>query len=148
MRFAKSGATALAAMGLILASSTAFSEEVVVNARVTQWDPMVVFIKPGDSVSWTNMAGHNSESIPELSPEGGDSWQSKMGENVTQTFTKEGIYIYKCAPHISEGMVGAIVVGEGKPANLDAVYASPENKGMIGRTLRKVKKELEAKGIN
>ena len=35
------------------------------------------------------------------------------------------VYIYKCSPHMSLGMVGAIVVGEGKPANLDAIKSNP-----------------------
>ena len=41
-------------------------------------------------------------------------------------------------------MLGAIVVGKVPPANLDAIKAHPENKGMIGRAVRQLEKEVEA----
>jgi hypothetical protein len=44
-------------------------------------------------------------------------------------------------------MVGVVIVGDGRPANLDAIKDHPENKGMIARTFRKLVKELEAKGM-
>jgi hypothetical protein len=42
-------------------------------------------------------------------------------------------------------MIGAIVVGDPKPANLDAIIGHEENKGMIGRTIRKLKKAVDEK---
>jgi len=137
-------------IGLALAMSggAAVAAEHVVNAKLTSWDPMVVYVQPGDTVKWENMSGHNTESIAGLMPEGGDTWQSTLGEAYSHSFKTPGAYIYKCAPHFSSGMVGVVVVGDGKPANLDALKDSPENKGMIGRTYRKLVKELEGKGWN
>ncbi|MGH8538861.1 MAG: plastocyanin/azurin family copper-binding protein, partial [Gammaproteobacteria bacterium] len=80
-------------------------------------------------------------------PDGAQAWQSKMGEDFSVTLDAPGAYIYKCSPHVSLGMVGAIVVGEGKPENLAAVKSSPENKGMIGRAIRELDKALQAKGF-
>lgn len=134
-------------VGLAVSSGVAAAEEHVVTASVTQYQPAIIFIKPGDSVRWDNMAGHDTASIPGMIPDGAAEWHSSMGENYSHTFDKEGVYVYKCTPHVSTGMLGAVVVGEGRPANLDAVLNHPENKGMIGRTVRNLKKELAAKGI-
>lgn len=116
-----------------------------VKAAVTKFSPMVLFINPGDTVTWTNMAGHDTTSIDGMIPEGAEKWQSKMGEQFSHTFTVEGAYIYKCTPHASLGMISAVVVGSTTPANLDAIKAMPENKGMIGRTIRKLDKALTEK---
>ncbi len=124
---------------------TSAGEEHVVGTQVTAFVPMVIFIEPGDIVTWTNMAGHDTTSLEGMIPDGGETWQSKMGENYSVTLTVPGVYMYKCTPHASMGMIGAIVVGETPPANLDAILARPENKGMIGRAIRKLKKALEAR---
>lgn len=129
---------------------TAAAEEHVVKAVVTNWDPLVVFIKPGDSIRWTNMAGHDSASVEGMIPEGAATWHSKMGEEVVMTFDKPGAYIYKCTPHVSAGMVGAIVVGDGSPENLAQIDAAletvPDAKNMVARAIRKMKMELEKRG--
>jgi len=104
-------------------------------------------VQPGDSVKWDNMAGHNSESVDGMIPEGAEEWTSVLGETVSHTFKVPGAYIYKCAPHFSQGMVGVVIVGDGRPANLDAIKDHPGNKGMIARTFRKLLKEIEGKGM-
>jgi len=132
------------AIASALWSQIAAADVVEVKAVVTKFEPTVVFIKPGDSVKFTNMAGHDTASIEGMIPEGAQPWKSAMSEEITVTLDKEGAYVYKCTPHVGNGMLGAIVVGEGPPANLDAIKAHPENKGMIGRTIRQLEKELEA----
>jgi hypothetical protein len=42
-------------------------------------------------------------------------------------------------------MVGAIVVGPVPPANLESLANSPQNKGMIGRAIRKLNQAIEAR---
>ena len=64
-----------------------------------------------------------------------------MGENYQHTFEKEGIYVYKCTPHIGVGMGGAVIVGE--PTNLDAIK-SADVSGGVNRIVRQVIKEAEA----
>jgi len=136
-------ATALAAAG-------AAAQDHVVTAQVTNFEPMVLFVEPGDSVTWTNMAGHDTASIEGMIPEGAKAWHSKMGEQYTVTFEQEGAYVYKCTPHVATGMVGTVIVGGGDPGNLDAIDAALEDvpvaKNMIARAIRKMKKQLEQRG--
>lgn len=113
-----------------------------ITTQVTKFVPMVLFIEPGDTVTWTNMAGHDATSIEGMIPEGAEGWQSKMGETYSHTFTVPGAYVYKCNPHASMGMIGSIVVGERQPANLASIEANPENKGMVGRAVRMLKQKL------
>ena len=70
-----------------------------------------------------------------------------MGENFTITVGKEGAYVYQCTPHVGAGMVGAIVVGNDVPSNLEAVEKHPQNKGMVGHGIRKLKQALKTKGM-
>lgn len=144
MRIAKFCLPGLFAL-MAMTSTTAMAEDHEIKAQVTKWVPMVLFIQPGDKVTWSNMAGHDTVSIEGMIPEGAEPWQGKMGEIFTHTFEKEGAYIYKCNPHSSLGMIGAVIVGDPHPANLAALEAHPDNKGMIGRTIRKMVKEIESK---
>lgn len=140
----------LAVLGLVGALGCALpasAAEHVVTAKATAWEPMVIFIQPGDSVRFVNMAGHNTASIDDMIPAGAATWESTLGEDASVTFEQPGAYIYKCVPHVSQGMVGAIIVGDGTPGNLDALEASPENKSTVARTVRKMKAELQAKGM-
>ena len=123
-------------------------QEHIVKGVITQWQPLVTFAQPGDTIKFTNMAGHDTASMEGMIPEGATSWQSKLGEEAfTVTVDKEGAYVYKCNPHITTGMVGVIVVGDRNPANLAQLE---ENAGsvkiggnMVKRALRKLKKQLE-----
>jgi pseudoazurin len=124
----------------------AFADTVEVKGVVTKWDPSVVFIKPGDTVKFTGMAGHDSAAYEGMVPDGAEAWHSKMGdEGFTVTLSKEGAYLYKCTPHESLGMVGAIVVGDKAPANLDAIKGNPKNKGMVGRAVKDLEAKVQAK---
>jgi pseudoazurin len=131
---------------LVTAFSTNVSaEEHVIKAAVTAFRPLVVNAQPGDTIVWQNMAGHDTTTMKGMLPEGAEAWHSKMGEIFSITVEKEGIYLYKCTPHASMGMMGAIVVG-GNTDNLESIKsgvdASGEPKGMVKRVIRKVEKEL------
>lgn len=136
--------------GLIFAAvvaQNANAEQLKVKAVITQWQPLVLFAQPGDTVTFTNMAGHDTTSLEGMIPEGAKAWGSKMGEEAfTITLEKEGAYIYKCTPHISTGMVGAIIVGNGDPENLEAIETSLPNvsvgRNMVNRTIKKTKQAL------
>ena len=89
--------------------------------RVMQFEPAFLKIAPGDTVTFVNADnGHNSESIPEMVPEGAEPWAGKINEEIKVTFAQEGVYLYRCKPHFAMGMVGLIQVGD-SPANLEAV---------------------------
>ena len=83
---------------------TAKSEEHVVTANLTSFNPLVVFAMPGDTIRWTNMTGHDTESIDGMILTGAQKWRSKLGEDHFIVLDKDGAYIYKCNPHIASGM--------------------------------------------
>jgi pseudoazurin len=83
--------------------------------------PRIVVAKPGDTIRFVATdRGHNSESIPEMMPEGTDVWAGDINDGVEITLDTPGFYGYKCTPHASVGMVGLIVVqGDGMMDNLE-----------------------------
>ncbi len=83
------------------------------------FEPAGLRIAPGDTVTFIPTdKGHNVESMKEVMPDGAEAFKGGMGKEVVVTFTQEGLYGIKCLPHFGMGMVAAIVVGEGEPANL------------------------------
>jgi pseudoazurin len=82
------------------------------------FEPNLLRIKPGDSVTFIPAdMGHNVESITGMLPAGATPFKGSMSKALTVTFSKPGIYGFKCGPHAGMGMVGVIVVGN-KPNNL------------------------------
>jgi pseudoazurin len=97
------------------------------EGRPMQFEPAFLKIAPGDTVTFVPAdKTHNSESLADAIPEGGEPWKGKINEQITVTLNQEGLYGYKCMPHLALGMVGLIQVGE-STANQDAVTAA---KGM------------------
>ena len=100
------------------------------NGQMMVFKPAVLKINPGDTVTWkaTN-PGHNTASINEMSPDSSLQWDGKINEELKITFTKEGVYGYKCTPHYILGMVGVVSVGD-NTTNLSAAsaYAADEEK--------------------
>ncbi len=135
---------------LLAAGSYAQAEEHVVQAVITQWRPMVTFAKPGDTIRFKGMAGHDTQTIDGMIPEGATPWKAKLGEEgFTATVDKEGAWIFKCNPHMTTGMVGVVVVGDARPpANRAALEtALPEvkvGKNMVQRALKKMDQALES----
>lgn len=136
-----------------LTASVGASADATVNAVGVKFEPLVAYVQPGESVSWTSMEAHNVETLNTMIPEGGIEFNSPIGENVTETFDTAGIYVYKCTPHWGARMGGVVVVG--KPGNaqeiLDAYLAAIEDdraallpaKGLI----KKAGKDMEEKGF-
>ena len=137
-------------IGTILAaftalSTTAMAADHVVKAQVTAFNPIVIKVAPGDTVSWTGMSGHISNTIftdktgkHEYIPAGAEGWTSAMGANYsTNPLTVEGVYFYKCDPHWGAGMGGVIIVGE--PTNLQEVVDT-KPKGALKRLVKKAQK--------
>ncbi len=134
----------------LFAVSSAYAEEHIVKGVVTQWQPLVTFAQPGDTVRFTGMTGHDTQTIEGMFPAGAQGWKSKLGEeSFSISLEQEGAYVYKCAPHVSTGMVGVIVVGDARPpANLAQLEANLQEvkvaKNMVNRALKKMKKAIEA----
>ncbi|WP_225741291.1 plastocyanin/azurin family copper-binding protein [Halorussus halophilus] len=90
--------------------------------------PEEVQISVGDTVRWTfESEGHNVTAKSEASskvqlPEGAEPFATyegnrsfmivEVGETFEHTFTVPGTYVYVCAPHEDQGMVGRVVVSE------------------------------------
>jgi pseudoazurin len=108
------------------------------------FDPSYLHVQPGDSVTFESSdQGHNSESV--AIPEGAKAWKSDISQALTVTFTKQGVYLYQCAPHALFGMVGVIQVG--KVPNKDAVLKAADelehkqlmNQGRISGLMKQIK---------
>lgn len=113
----------------------------IVTAQGLKFEPLVTVIAAGDTVAWENMSSHDTQAFADLIPQGTEVWHSSMGENYQRTFTQEGIYIYKCTPHIGAGMGGVVIVGN--PVNLDSIKAATV-KGAAKRLVKKAIKAAEA----
>ena len=94
------------------------------------FEPAVIKISKGDTVNFvaTDMA-HNSASLDGMIPAGADSWNGALSQDISITFTEEGVYVYQCTPHAMMAMVGVIQVGDA--VNLDAVKAEASQKKSI-----------------
>ena len=83
------------------------------DGQMMVFKPAVLKINPGDTVTWkASNPGHNTASINEMSPDNALQWDGKINEEVKITFSKEGVYGYKCTPHYILGMVGIVSVGD------------------------------------
>ena len=94
-------------------------------------------VDAGQSIEWVAKdKGHNVEMIQ--GPDGATlPKKSKLSENVTITFDKPGIYLYKCTPHVGMGMIGIVVVG-GDTSNKEAISKVK----LAGKAKKKRKKLL------
>ncbi|UHQ96086.1 plastocyanin/azurin family copper-binding protein [Natrinema halophilum] len=93
------------------------------NDSGTHFDPHVVRIEPGESVTWTLESGSHTTTAyasandrPQRIPDDAEAWDSgTISEQETtfeHTFETEGIYDYYCSPHERSGMIGSVVVGD------------------------------------
>ena len=94
------------------------------------FEPAVIKISKGDTVNFvaTDMS-HNSASLDGMIPAGANSWNGALSQDISITFTEEGVYVYQCTPHAMMAMVGVIQVGDA--VNLDAVKAEAGQKKSI-----------------
>src|SRR5690554_6540169 len=71
------------------------------------FEPGFVKAAPGDTVTFVAAdASHDATAV--FGPEGAELWAGAINEGLTVTLDKEGVYIYKCTPHLALGMVGVI----------------------------------------
>ena len=137
MKFAFRIGAALA--GLVLAAAPAAAKEYQVkmlnkgsDGSLMVFEPAYLKVAPGDSVKFlATQKGHNAESLPGMAPAGAAAFKGKIDEEITVKFTKEGVYGYKCLPHLGMGMVGVIQVG--KPGNKAAVITATQKLPGLGK---------------
>lgn len=130
-----------------LASSSAFAANVEIKGAGVAFAPAVVFAQVGDTLSFRNMASHFVESYAGMIPDGAAAMKSEMGADYDYNAAKEGIYVYKCPPHIGARMAGIAIVG--KPADaaatIDKMLASAP--GELKKVLGQAKEELSKHGM-
>ena len=81
------------------------------------FDPPFIKAEVGDTIRFVPTdPGHSVQSS--FVPEGGPTWNSAMDETIEVVVDTEGVYLYRCEPHLYLGMVGVIQVGE--PVNFEA----------------------------
>ena len=106
-----------AAAAIALASPAAAADHVVKmlnkgKAGMMVFEPALVKVAPGDTVTFVPTDKvHNAESIAGMIPAGAAAFKGKMSQPLKVTFSKPGLYGYKCLPHYGMGMVGVVIVG-------------------------------------
>ena len=92
------------------------------STGIMVFEPAVLKVAVGDTVTFQpSDMGHNSQSIPAMSPAGAKGWTGGINQAVSVTIETEGVYIYKCQPHLALGMIGVVVAGEA--TNMEAINA-------------------------
>lgn len=107
--------------------------------------PRIIRVQPGDTVTWLPTdRGHNSAIIEGMVPEGGETWEGRINEEVSVTLNTPGFYGYQCTPHASVGMVGLVIVeGEGMMDNLEAAQ-DVRQRGRAARAWDEIWEEVAA----
>ncbi|MCU4801514.1 plastocyanin/azurin family copper-binding protein [Halobacteria archaeon HArc-gm2] len=91
-----------------------------------QFDPPLVWVKTGGTVTWGLESGNHSVTAyhpdndrPQRIPEDASSFDSDVlaesNPTFEHTFETPGVYDYYCEPHRANGMVGTVVVGRPDP---------------------------------
>ena len=112
---------------LVVTAPALYGAEHVVDAVSTDSSGEMMVFKPGylrievgDTVRFKpSDPSHNAESI--FSPTSASSFMTPVGADVAITFSEEGVYLYKCTPHLVLGMVGIIQVG--RATNKEEAFA-------------------------
>lgn len=128
---------------LILSVTNIKAETFEVSVSGISFEPEIMTIQPGDTIKWKGMQGHSTSMIEELSPSEVMAWDSPIGQDYQNTFNETGIYIYKCKPHSSLGMAGAVIVGT--PNNLDDLREASLNhdhKELVNQAIERAENQL------
>ena len=111
------------------------------NGTRFRYDPMLSEIEIGGKILWkATTKGHNVEFM--VAPNN-IKFKSKMHKSAGYTFTKPGIYTYKCTPHVSAGMVGVVVVGNDL-SNMEAAMDNTQYYGQAKELIQDILKGLSA----
>ncbi len=108
---------------------------------VMVFKPAVVFASVGDTVRFvptTKM--HNAETFPDMIPEGGTAFVTKINEEAEVVVDAEGVWGYFCKPHKGMGMVGLIVVGE---TDITSTVVSPKAPSLAKKRFKMYVEEVE-----
>lgn len=137
------------ALSALSSTTAAMAGDVTVNAQVTSFSPEIVFVNPGDTVSFRRMSSHLVKSLDGMSPSGAAPLSSAISADYDYNVAMEGIYVYRCTIHWAARMGGVIVAG--KPANakqiVDRYLATAGNDAAAKLLLDKLASELPKHGM-
>ncbi|MEM7076798.1 MAG: pseudoazurin [Pseudomonadota bacterium] len=110
--------------------------------------PNVIVVQPGDTINFLPVdRGHNCETVDGMMPESAEAWKGKINEEVSVTLEAPGFYGYQCTPHVSQGMVGLIIVdGEGKMDNFEAAK-EVRQRGQAKKVWTAIWETVDAEGL-
>ena len=76
------------------------------------FEPAVVKAKPGDTLRFvpTDLS-HNAEMVLGMVPDGVPLAKGAMNKEFVVKVSKPGVYVFKCNPHFTMGMVAVVQVG-------------------------------------
>jgi plastocyanin len=89
--------------------------------------PTILRVQPGETVTWVNKDAAPHTVLGANGAWGGYDTVRRNGGEVSYRFVASGVYPYVCTYH--PGMIGAVVVGNGKPDG--AAYAVTTNAGPV-----------------
>ncbi|MBC9070962.1 cupredoxin domain-containing protein [Thauera sp. CAU 1555] len=100
---------AVLALAAALAAPGALAAEHEVSIVDYKFEPAVVEIRPGDTVTWVNNEKRTSHSVV-FDATGEESERFFPGERWSHTFGQAGEFSYHCGPHPE--MTGKVVVAD------------------------------------
>jgi plastocyanin len=100
-----------------------------VNIRNFCFGPTILRVQSGETVTWVNRDGYPHVVLGANGAWGGYDNLRRNGGEVSYRFVSSGVYPYVCTYH--PGMIGAVVVGNGKPDG--ASYAVTTDAGPVTR---------------
>ena len=98
-----------------------------VNIHNYCFGPTILRVRAGDTVTWVNRDTFPHTVLGANGAWGGYDNVKRTGGEVSYRFVSSGVYPYVCTYH--PGMIGAVVVGNGKPDG--AAYAVTTNAGPV-----------------
>ncbi|USZ69242.1 plastocyanin/azurin family copper-binding protein [Halorussus salilacus] len=109
------------------------------------FDPKIVRVEVGGTVTWVNESGNHSATAyhPDNDrtlriPEDAEPWDSSVlvdrDATFEHTFEEPGVYDYYCTPHETLAMVGTVVVGDPDPDPDDQPGLRPPGEDFSGGT--------------
>src|SRR5689334_22054400 len=120
------GALALGAPAANAGGSCHSDATAAAGIRVTLsglcFGPTVLYVTPGESVTWTNRDA-TAHTVTGLGFTWGSGSDLLEGDAISYRFSQTGVYPYACIIH--PGMVGAVVVGDAGSPSAVAGLAAP-----------------------
>ena len=104
------------------------------------FEPMLIMAEKGDTVTFLpTEKGHMAASIKGMLPKGIKKFKGKINKPVSIVVSEDGLYGVKCTPHLANGMVALIAVGDVTAEGfLDGIKLPKKSKARMEEMLAKL----------